>query len=145
MNALSEALSRVWEILREKSWVRIENPDSPNELRDVVREVVTALWQRSQALVDKSLAVNRSEDQVMVLATQAAADAANAQTEAARQSVEEVQEGLPTAEGLSRAAKQELARERDKRATLQGQVDDGVPVCRGGTVAALHFWQTRKV
>lgn len=132
MNSLAEMLSRFWETLPKKSWLRIEHPDSAYKLRDVAGEVITALWQRSQALADKSLAVTRSETQVMVLATQAAADAAKTQAEAARHSFEEVQERLRTAEGLSRATK-------------QGQVDSGAPVCRVCTVAALHFWQMRKV
>lgn len=145
MNAPAEALFQFWETLRKKSWVRIEYPDSPNELRDVAGQVITALWQRSQELAHEGLAVTRSEAQAVVLAAQAAADAANAQAEAVRHSLEEVKERLRTAEGLSRAAKQELAWERGERAALQGQVDDGAPGYRGGTVAALHFWQTRKV
>lgn len=73
---------------------------------------------------------------------QAAADAANAHAKAVRQSLEEVQEKLRTAEGLLRATEQELARERSERAALQRQGYDGAPVCQGGTVAAQHFWQT---
>ena len=67
----------------------------------------------------------------------------NGMAEAARQSFEEVQERLQTAEGLLRAAKHELDKERGDRAALQ--VDDSAPGYRGGTVAALHFWQMRKV
>lgn len=41
---------RFWETMREKSCVRIEHPDLPNELRDaadVADEEIAALWQRS--------------------------------------------------------------------------------------------------
>lgn len=50
MSAPGEALSNFWSTLREKSRVRIEHPDLPEELRDAAGEVIGALWQSAQAL-----------------------------------------------------------------------------------------------
>lgn len=62
-----------------------------------------------------------------------------------RQSLEQVQERLRTAEGLLQAAEQKFVLQRGERAALQGQVDNGAPGCGRGAVAALQFWQTQKV
>lgn len=47
MSAPADALNRFWEMLREKSRMRIEHPDLPESLRDAAGEMVGALWQRA--------------------------------------------------------------------------------------------------
>ncbi len=53
MSAPADALNRFWEMLREKSRMRIEHPDLPESLRDAAGEMVGALWQRAQAEAKK--------------------------------------------------------------------------------------------
>jgi chromosome segregation ATPase len=125
MSAPSDALTRFWESLREKSRVRIEHPDLPEELRDAAGEAIGTLWQRAQALAQESLAGARSEAKASVLAAQAAADTASSAVQDMRVSLEEVHARLQASEGLLRTAEQDLARERGEAAALQRQVDDG--------------------
>ena len=124
MSAPSEALTRFWEALREKSRVRIEHPDLPVELRDAAGEAIGALWQRAQAMAQESLAAVRGDAQASVLAAQAAAEAAAAEAEGLRQALAEAHEQLQAREAALRGAEQDLARERGETAALQRQVED---------------------
>jgi chromosome segregation ATPase len=124
MSAPSEALARFWETLRDKSRVRIEHPDLPNELRDAAGEVIGALWQRAQALAQDSLAAARGEAQASVLAAQAAAEAAGAEAEGLSQALAQVREQSQANEAALRSTEQDLARERGETAALQRHVDD---------------------
>ncbi|MGE0370761.1 MAG: DNA-binding protein [Gammaproteobacteria bacterium] len=124
MSAPSEALSRFWASLREKSRVRIEHPDLPVELRDIAGEAVGALWQRAQALAQESLAAARGEAQASALAAQAAAEAVGAEAEGLRQVLAETREQLQAREATLRRVEQGLARERGETAALQRQVED---------------------
>lgn len=124
MSAPSEALSRFWEDLRQKSRVRIEHPDLPVELRDAAGEAIGALWQRAQSFAQETLAAARGEAQASALAAQAAAEAAGAEAEGLRQALAEVREQLQAREAALRSAEQDLARERGETAALQRQVED---------------------
>jgi len=124
MSAPSEALTRFWESLREKSRVRIEHPDLPVELRDAAGEVIGALWQRAQVLAQESLSAVRSEAQASVLAAQASAEAAGAELKGLRQALAETREQLQVREAALRSTDQDLARERGAMAALQRQVED---------------------
>jgi chromosome segregation ATPase len=55
MSAPSEALAKFWENLREKSRVRIEHPDLPEELRVAAGELTAALWTKAQAAAQSNL------------------------------------------------------------------------------------------
>ena len=125
MSAPSEALARFWETLRDKSRVRIEHPDLPNELRDAAGEVIGALWQRAQALAQDSLAASRSEAQANVLAAQAATEAAEAQTQELRLALDEARTQLREVGARLQSAGQDLAREQGETTALRRQVDDG--------------------
>lgn len=142
MSAPSEALTRFWESLREKSRVRIEHPDLPVELRDAAGEAMGALWQRAQALAQESLAAVRSEAQASVLAAQAAAESAGAEFDGLHQALAEAREQLQAREAALRGAEQDLARERGETAALQRQVEDGAQQ-RRGLQEALQATQQR--
>src|SRR3546814_3870986 len=54
MSAPTEALSKFWEDLREKSRTRIEHPDLPDALKSVAGELVASLWTNAQAAAHRS-------------------------------------------------------------------------------------------
>lgn len=123
MSAPAEALSRFWTTLREKSRVRIEHPDLPEELRDAAGEVICTLWQRAQRLADAGIAFARSEAQASRIQAQAAVEAAKAQCDAAEQALLGMKAELATSESRVRQLAQELAREQGVRATLERQAE----------------------
>ena len=49
MSAPAEALTKFWQDLREKSRVRIEHPDLPDDLRVAAGELTATLWGKAQA------------------------------------------------------------------------------------------------
>jgi len=123
MSAPGEALARFWSTLREKSRVRIEHPDLPEELRDAAGEMIGALWQRAQALSDASLAAARSEAQASVIQAGAAMEAAQVRADAAEQSFTGVRDELASSQARVQQLEQDLAREQGARAALERQIE----------------------
>lgn len=123
MSAPAEALSRFWEALREKSRVRIEHPDLPEELRDAAGEVIGALWQRAQALAAESLAAARSEARAAVAAAGAEVEAAQGRAEANAQALAALQADFTDSQAQLKEASQALAREQGTRTTLERQLE----------------------
>lgn len=66
MSAPAEALTRFWEELREKSRVRIEHPDLPDNLRDAAGELLGALWGQAQSAAQAGLQVFREQAQAEI-------------------------------------------------------------------------------
>ena len=125
MSAPSEALARFWENLREKSRVRIEHPDLPQELRDAAGEAIGALWQRAQALATDHLAAIRSEAMASVATANAQVEAAQARAELAEAANSAKQAELAQCRTQLQEVVQALAREQGTRSTLQLQLDAG--------------------
>src|SRR3954451_10552781 len=48
MSAPAEALAKFWDNLRDKSRVRIEHPDLPDEIKTSAGELAAALWDLAQ-------------------------------------------------------------------------------------------------
>lgn len=61
MSAPATALGKFWEDLREKSRVRIENPDLPDAVRAAAGELVGNLWSLAQAAAQDGLALLRAD------------------------------------------------------------------------------------
>jgi len=71
MSAPAEALAKFWATLREKSRVRIEHADLPEDLQGAAGELVAALWQRAASAAEASLAALRDEVEEARLAAEA--------------------------------------------------------------------------
>lgn len=67
MSAPSEALNKFWLELREKSRIRIESPDIPEELRESTGTFVSTLWRQAQEAAVRNFSVQMAEanDKVM--------------------------------------------------------------------------------
>lgn len=124
MSAPGEALTKFWSTLREKSRVRIEHPDLPEELRDSAGEVIGALWQRAQALADANLAAAHGEAQASVLQATAAMESAQVRATVAEQSLIAMREELTSSQARVQQLEQDLAREQGARAALATQIDE---------------------
>lgn len=124
MSAPTEALRAFWVDLRDKSRVRIENPDLPESLKTAAGELVATLWQQAQAASQADLAVFRAEATESVRAAQSAQQAAEMET--GRISDELAAAQCQTAEmherllGLERQLAAEYANSGSLRTQLEG-------------------------
>ena len=123
MSAPTEALRAFWADLREKSRVRIENPDIPESLKAAAGELVAALWQQAQAASHADLAVFRADASESVHAAQSAQKAA--EMEVSRRSDELAAAQRQTAEMQERllGLERQLAAERANCGSLRTQLD----------------------
>lgn len=123
MSAPTEALRTFWADLREKSRVRIENPDLPESLKTAAGELVAALWNQAQASSHADLAAFREEASESVRAAQIAQQVA--EMEAARKSDELAAAQRQTAELQERllGLERQLAAEHANSGSLRTQLD----------------------
>ena len=122
MSAPTEALRVFWADLREKSRVRIENPDLPESLKIAAGELVATLWQQAQAASQADLAVFRTEASESVRAAQSAQE--TAEIEASHRNEELAEARRQTAETHERLLilERQLASERANNGSLQAQL-----------------------
>ena len=123
MSAPGEALASFWTTLREKSRVRIEHPDLPEELRDAAGDVISALWQRARGLADETLAALRDEVKASTDRLSAELEAAQSRVTDAEQSLVGVTESLALNKGRVQQLEQDLAREQGVREALDKQLE----------------------
>jgi chromosome segregation ATPase len=133
MSAPADALNRFWEMLREKSRMRIEHPDLPESLRDAAGEMVGALWQRAQAEAKSTLHALQEEAEASIQVAQSAAedtlqklqgvetalDAARQEGMGLQQQVNELQASLARAQGEMAAQQRQIDLAMAQRQELQ--------------------------
>lgn len=122
MSAPAEALTKFWEDLREKSRVRIEHPDLPNDLRTAAGELTATLWGKAQTMAQESLAAYRGEAQAAALEAKSAQASAETDRDAARQESAGMRELLRQATEQVRALEHQLAAEGATRIALEGHI-----------------------
>lgn len=122
MSAPAEALARFWTDLREKSRVRIEHPDLPEELRRVAGEMIAAVWAHGQAEAQESLATLRQEAQASVQEAQSRQAAAELERNSAQEGLRQVQEVLVEVQERLRSTETRLAAEEASRRAAEGQL-----------------------
>lgn len=124
MSAPAEALAKFWSDLRDKSRVRVEHPDLPDELRGAAGELVATLWSQAQVAAQESLSAFRSQVEESALALKAAAEAAEAGRSAALKEREHLQRLID--EGADQALRLErsLAAERAEKVAISGQLNE---------------------
>lgn len=122
MSAPAEALAKFWDVLREKSRVRVEHPDLPADLRTAAGELTAALWKKAQAHAQEGLGAFRTEAQESVLEARAAQAAAEAERSAAQDDAAATRTSLTSATERIRELEQQLAAENATRAATEGQL-----------------------
>ncbi|MBB2926186.1 DNA-binding protein [Paraburkholderia silvatlantica] len=127
MSTPTAVLSEFWATLREKSRVRIEHADLPEELRGAAGELIGALWTRATAAAQASLEALRREVEDARRAAEgvtAAVRADLAHTEVALEQrtaalltaqvrIQELEQAQAAAAATRGALEAELARERE--------------------------------
>ena len=123
MSAPAEALGKFWSDLREKSRVRLEHPDLPDELKTMAGDLVGALWTKAQGLASDTLATLRGEAQAAVAAAEAGMRTAETANAAVRAELEEIVAARDLLASEVRVLKQALAAETATGQALAAQVD----------------------
>jgi chromosome segregation ATPase len=122
MGTPTAVLSEFWAELREKSRVRIEHADLPEELQGAAGELVAALWTRATAAAQASLEALRAE--VEEARHEAEARVATLQNDLARTetALEQRTTALLAAQVRIHELEQAQAASEATRAALEGQV-----------------------
>lgn len=123
MSAPAEALSKFWDELREKSRVRVERTDLPEEIKTAAGELVAKLWHEAQAASD--LGFTEAKQQI-----EASAIAANERAVAAKQELEHLQTEYLRSQtkvldldGMRQGLKNELSAEKARIDSLREQLE----------------------
>lgn len=124
MSAPSEALTKFWADLREKSRTRVEHPDLPDALKDVAGELVATLWTNAQVAAQESLTAYRAEAQEIVIQAKATAAAATADRDAERLAVQSLKRELGLAGEKISTQREELAVAEEMRTSLLLRLDE---------------------
>ena len=122
MSAPAEALGKFWEDLREKSRVRIEHPDLPDDLKTAAGDLVSVLWGQAQKAAQEGLAAVRSEAQTAILEAQTAKSLAESSAANIRTELEFVRQSTQVTEDRALQLERELAAERAGKALLSTQL-----------------------
>jgi chromosome segregation ATPase len=122
MSTPAEALTRFWEDLREKSRVRIEHPDLPNNLKEAAAEMTMALWASAQSLAQESLATFKADAQAAIAQAQAQRTTAESECNAARSSLAQSQQTLHDALVRMSELEQSLAAANATNVLLESQL-----------------------
>lgn len=123
MSAPAEALRAFWADLREKSRVRIENPDLPESLKTAAGELVAALWQQAQAASHADLAVFRQEARHQVTESLKAVAAAEQARIATQSEANQIRESLRAADERILTLERNLAGENARTQSLIQQLE----------------------
>jgi chromosome segregation ATPase len=119
MSAPAEALALFWHDLREKSRVRIDHPDLPEDLKGAAGELIGSLWAKAQGQAQESLAAFREQaHSSMVEAQSRQAEAEARQTELAQELLTSQTEHAAAKE-QNRSLEQQLSSALASKATLE--------------------------
>lgn len=122
MSAPAEALSIFWADLREKSRVRIEHPDLPQELRAATGDLAATLWHQAQAMAQETFTEFRAEAQVGVAEASAARTKAEAERDGAVKELSTAKESILALNNRANTLEQQLAAEKATRIALETQL-----------------------
>lgn len=117
MSAPTEALQQFWATLREKSRIRIEHPDLPEDLRDQTAELLHSIWSKARAEALASFAeLKDAAEQALGLARAAEEKALAANRETERR-LADIRDSLENEREAKRGVEQKLAAEIASRAS----------------------------
>lgn len=124
MSAPTEALSDFWNTLRERSRIRIEHADLPEDLKQAAGEMVGAIWKSAQIQSRNALASLQAESAVAVEAARAGeAHATGARAEAV-EALERARAQIQASEEAVSQLRQELAAAAATRGGLESRLED---------------------
>jgi chromosome segregation ATPase len=124
MSAPAQALAKFWEDLRNKSRIRIEHPDLPEDLGTAAGELTAALWKKARAAAEETLATQRAQAQATAAAAHAAEVAAQGALHLARKELDAAQNEARLAMGETRSLEQRLSAEVASREATEARLTE---------------------
>jgi len=122
MGTPTAVLGEFWSDLREKSRVRIEHADLPEDLQGAAGELIGALWTRASAAAQASLAALRDEVEEVRQAAQASVQAREADLERTETALEQRTNALLTAQVRIHELEQAQAAAETTRGALEAEI-----------------------
>lgn len=137
MTAPAEALSKFWEDLRQKSRLRIEHPELPDDLKEAAGALTAAIWAKAVAAARDDHKSYREEFQAQLAEARASVEAAavaqgqlqgelataRARTQSMAATLEMVQGDLAAATSATAAVAAQLEESRQQNTSLQAALD----------------------
>lgn len=124
MSAPAEALAKFWDDLREKSRVRIEHPDLPEEVKTAAGDLVATLWSQAQTASQDGLAVFRADAHAAMLEAQTALASAEDERTAAISERDQARQATEAARDRVLQLERDVATERAGKAALASQLEE---------------------
>lgn len=122
MGTPTTVLAEFWSELREKSRVRIEHPDLPNELRGAAGELVATLWTQAQTVAQAALGGLRADVELQQRDAQQAVSAVEADLARTETALEQRTTALLSAQVRIHELEQALAAGEATRAALDSEI-----------------------
>lgn len=122
MSAPAEALRIFWEVLREKSRVRIEHPDLPETLRAAAGEMVATLWTQAQEAAEQNLMVLRDQAVESIRLAHEAQQFAETEKLGFQKELERLRQELQTVEKRALQLERDFSSEKASNEALSGQL-----------------------
>jgi regulator of replication initiation timing len=124
MSAPTEALSDFWDTLRERSRVRIEHADLPEDLQQAAGEMVASLWKSAQTMSRDTLAGFQEQSTAEVGAAWASEAQAQAALIEALKALDQTRAQVRAGAELVGQLRQDLAAAAATKAGLEARLED---------------------
>jgi chromosome segregation ATPase len=124
MSAPSEALSRFWDNLRDKSRVTIEHPDLPDALKVAAGGLVATLWRSAQDIANEQFSTFKDEAQSKLRAAEDATVAAKADRDHALAELSATQDRLGQANKQIDQLSHEVTSLGSTNVSIEGQLQN---------------------
>ena len=122
MSTPAQVLSAFWDELRERTRVRIDQPELPEDLREAAGGLVLQLWGRAQRAAAEGLAARASEVERLMAQMRIEADSAHARADGLRAELEAARAALRLAEAALGRARDEAIDGGRELATIRGRL-----------------------
>jgi hypothetical protein len=118
MGTPAEVLANFWRDLRERTRVRIDRPDLPEELREAAGDLVHSLWARAQDQAERSFGSRRAQTDAQVDSIRSELVAAREELDAERRAHAGTRIRLEESAARAVALARELATNQGRQASM---------------------------
>lgn len=122
MSTPAQVLSAFWDELRERTRVRIDQPELPEDLREAAGGLVLRLWGRAQRAAAEDLAARAAEVERLLAQMRTEAELAHARADGLEAELETARAALVLAESALGRARDDAVDGGRELATIRGRL-----------------------